>query len=146
MTNGVRVPYSYLVLRCVPRVEREEFINVGVVVYCQAASFLACASHLDVDRLHCLAPELDIEAVREALLALAAVCRGDESAGLAGAAARGRRFGFVAAPRSTVVQPSPVHGGLLTGPSADPDGALAHLLALLVRAPPATRDPPAGRG
>lgn len=135
------VPYQYLVLRCVPRVDRGEFLNVAVVVYSQQLEFLACASLLDPDRLHGLAPDLDLAAVARALAAVAAICRGDEEAGIAGAVDRGRRFGHLAAPRSTVVQPGPVHGGMLPPelgrpPEAhDMEAVLAHLLSTLVRAP-----------
>ncbi|QWZ09344.1 DUF3037 domain-containing protein [Nocardioides panacis] len=124
-----RMPFQYVVLRCVPRVDREEFVNVGVVVYCQQAEVLEARCHVDRDRLVALSPDVDVDAVCSALAAVEAVCRGDESAGAAGRAARGTRFGFVKAPRSTVVQPGPVHGGTTTDPSAE----LEHLLDRLVR-------------
>ena len=123
------LPYQYVVLRCVPRVEREEFVNVGVMLYCQAADFLEARCHVDRPRLLALAPSLDSEAVCSALSAIEAVCRGDASAGEAGRAPMGVRFGFVKAPRSTVVQPGPVHGGTTTDPSRELD----HLLDRLVR-------------
>jgi hypothetical protein len=123
------LPYQYVVLRCVPRVEREEFVNVGVVLYCQEAGFLEARCHVDAGRLAALAPGVDVDAVRSALRAVEAVCRGDEAAGEAGRAAMGVRFGFVKAPRSTVVQPGPVHGGT----TADPARELDHLLDRLVR-------------
>jgi hypothetical protein len=123
------LPYQYVVLRCVPRVEREEFVNVGVVLYCQEAGFLQARCHVDAGRLAALAPGVDVDAVRSALRAVEAVCRGDEAAGEAGRAAMGVRFGFVKAPRSTVVQPGPVHGGT----TADPARELDHLLDRLVR-------------
>ncbi len=121
--------FQYVVLRCVPRVDREEFVNVGVVLQCQDADFLACASDVDEQRLRALAPEVDVGGVRSALDAAAAVCRGDAAAGAAGQAPPGTRFGFLSAPRSTVVQPGPIHGGLTTDPAAE----LAHLLQALVR-------------
>ena len=121
--------FQYVVLRCVPRVDREEFVNVGVVLYCQQADFLEARCHVDRERLEVLAPDLDVDAVRSALATVEAVCRGDESAGAAGRTPLGTRFGFVSAPRSTVVQPGPIHGGLTT----DPDGQLDHLLDRLVR-------------
>jgi hypothetical protein len=124
-----RMGFQYVVLRCVPRVDREEFLNVGVVLYCQQADFLAARCVVDVDRLAALAPDIDVDAVRSALAAVEAVCRGDESAGEAGRAAMGTRFGFVKAPRSTVVQPGPVHGGT----TDDPSGQLDHLVERLVR-------------
>ncbi len=121
--------FQYVVLRCVPRVDREEFVNVGVVLYCQQADFLGCAGEVDDRRLGVLAPGLDADAVRSALDATTAVCRGDETAGAAGRAPLGTRFGFLSAPRSTVVQPGPIHGGL----TADPERELRHLLDTLVR-------------
>jgi len=121
--------FQYVVLRCVPRVDREEFVNVGVVLYCQQADFLEARCHVDPERLVALAPGLDLDAVRSALAAVEAVCRGDESAGAAGRTPLGTRFGFVTAPRSTVVQPGPIHGGLAT----DPARQLDHLLDALVR-------------
>ncbi len=121
--------FQYVVLRCVPRVDREEFVNVGVVLYSQEADFLACAAHVDETRLRALASEVDADAVRSALTATDAVCRGDASAGAAGRAALGTRFGFLSAPRSTVVQPGPIHGGLTRDPAAE----LERLLTALVR-------------
>jgi hypothetical protein len=121
--------FQYVVLRCVPRVDREEFVNVGVVLYCQDADFLACSFDVDADRLRALAPELDVEAVSSALSAAAAVCRGDASTGAAGQAPLGTRFGFLSAPRSTVVQPGPIHGGL----TDDPQARLERLVDTLVR-------------
>jgi hypothetical protein len=124
-----RMPFQYVVLRCVPRVDREEFVNVGVVLYCQAADFLEARCHVEPGRLTAIDPGVDVDAVRSALHAIEAVCRGDESAGAAGRAAMGTRFGFVKAPRSTVVQPGPVHGGS----TDDPARQLDHLLDRLVR-------------
>ena len=121
--------FQYVVLRCVPRVDREEFLNVGVVLYCQQADFLGCASDLREARLAAVAPGLAAAPVRSALAAVAAVCQGEDSAGAAGRAPLGTRFGFLSAPRSTVVQPGPIHGGL----TVDPGAKLAHLLDTLVR-------------
>ncbi len=121
--------YQYVVLRCVPRPEREEFVNVGVVLYCQEARFLRAACHVNADRLAALDPGVDVAAVNSALAAIEAVCRGDESAGEAGRAPMGTRFGFVKAPRSTVVQPGPVHGGM----TDDAGRQLEHLLTSLVQ-------------
>jgi hypothetical protein len=121
--------FQYVVLRCVPRVDREEIVNVGVVLYCQDAAFLDARCHVDVDRLTALDPGVDVAAVESALRAVEAVCRGEESAGAAGRAPIGTRFGFVKAPRSTVVQPGPVHGGT----TEDPARQVEHLLDRLVR-------------
>ncbi|MEI2775738.1 MAG: DUF3037 domain-containing protein [Tetrasphaera sp.] len=111
------IPYQYIVLRCVPKVDREEFVNVGVVVYAQQADFLATAVDVDRDRLARFAPDLDIDAVERALAAVDAVCRGLTSRGGPDLPSLGKRFGWLAAPRSTVVQSGPVHGGLTDDPA-----------------------------
>ena len=129
MAASELVGYSYVVLRCVPRVDRGEFINVAVVVYCQAREYLRAGCHLDTDRLRALDQNLDVAATRAALAAVDDVCTGAPSAGEAAVAPLGTRFGFLSAPRSTVVQPGPVHGGLTT----DPETALRALLDALVR-------------
>lgn len=126
--SGRLQPYQYVVLRCVPRADREEFVNVGVVLYCQASNFLGCTSHSDEARLRSIDPDLDLEAVSAALEAVHAVCRGDESAGAAGEGSAGARFGYLAAPRSTVIRSGPIHSGL----TRDPDAQLASLLRALV--------------
>jgi len=122
------MPYQYVVLRCVPRVDREEFVNVGVVAFCQEAGFLAAACRVDEDRVRALWPDFDVAALRTALDFVEGVCRGDESLGAAAAGDLGTRFGFLKAPRSTVVQPGPVHGGI----TGDPATELQRLLGLLV--------------
>ena len=132
--------YQYVVLRCVPRVDREEFVNVGVVLYSQASDFLGSASRVDEDRLRALDPALDVGAVRHALDAIEQVCRGEAHVrfGVGSRATaygvrdgkddQSTRFGFLRAPRSTVVQPGPVHGGL----TDDPAGELERLLEAYV--------------
>ena len=119
----VRHPYQYVVLRCVPRVDREEFVNLGVVLYCQATDFLGCAGHVDDARLAALWPALSVDRVREALAFVRAVCEADPRAGAVAAQPLTQRFGYLRAPRSTVVQPGPVHGGT----SEDPAAALEEL-------------------
>jgi hypothetical protein len=123
-----RLAYQYVVLRCVPRPDREEFVNVGVVLFCEAAGFLDVAGRVDAERLRGLDPRLDLAQVRTGLDYAAAVCGGDPVAGAAAVAPLGQRFGFLRAPRSTVLQPGPVHGGL----TADPARQLEHLLERLV--------------
>ncbi len=123
-----RLAYQYVVLRCVPRVEREEFVNVGVVLYCQAGDFLEAAWQVDRERLASLDPLLDLDQVCASLEFVAGVCAGDERGGAAASTSLGQRFGFVKAPRSTVIQPGPVHGGVTT----DPPRQLEHLLEKLV--------------
>jgi hypothetical protein len=120
--------YQYVVLRCVPRVEREEFLNVGVVLYSQGADFLEAAYHVDEARLRAFAPQVSPDDVRGALETICQVCRGVTGGGLPTLGGLGRRFGWLSAPRSTVVQPGPVHGGLTT----DAAGELRALLQRLV--------------
>ena len=127
MTTG-GLPYQYVVLRCVPRVDREEFVNVGVVLYCEEAGFLEAAWSVDRDRLSALSPGLDIDAVCEGLEFVRGVCAGDATVGAVAGEPAGTRFGFLKAPRSTVLQPGPVHGGLTT----DPARQLEHLLERFV--------------
>ena len=120
--------YQYVVLRCVPRVEREEFVNVGVVLYCQASDFLDVRWGVDRERLQALDPGLDLDQVCEALAFVSGVCAGDQRGGTAAQQPIGTRFGFLMAPRSTVLQPGPVHGGV----TADPAGELERRLGRLV--------------
>lgn len=122
-------PYEYAVLRAVPRVDRGEFVNVGVLLYSQAADWVGLAEHVDDDRLRALAPAVDVDAVRRALAAVRAVCEGTAVAGDAGRQPRGVRFRWLTAPRSTLVQPGPVHAGV----TADPVARLQELLDRLVR-------------
>jgi hypothetical protein len=122
-------PYQYVVMRGVPRVEREEFVNIGVVLYSQAEEFLDVGWHVEPTRLRALDPDVDIDAVCDAMDFVDAVCRGDAAAGSVSEKDLGTRFGFIRAPRSTVVQPGPVHGGL----TGDPAAELARLLETLVR-------------
>ena len=120
------VGYQYVVLRCVPRVDREEFVNVGVVLYSQATDFLCAAGVVDPGRLRALCDEVDVDAVQQALAAVESVCCGDTSS--PGLTSLGQRFGWLAAPRSTVVQPGPIHGGV----TSDPARQLEHLVETLV--------------
>jgi hypothetical protein len=125
-----RLSYQYVVLRCVPRVDREEFLNVGVVVYCQATDYLAVAWRVDRERLAAAFPALDTDAVCAALDFAEAVCVGDRArAGEAALKPIGQRFGFLKAPRSTVLQPGPVHGGVTTDPARQLDDLLEKLVS-----------------
>lgn len=126
MTQPKR-PFQYATLRAVPRVDRGEFVNVGVILYCQGLDFLRALVSVDETRLLALAGEVDVQAVRTSAQAVADACAepvgsARENAGLA------TRFGILTAPRSTVVQPSPVHAGI----THDPAGTLALLLGRLV--------------
>lgn len=121
--------YEYVVLRCVPRPEREEFVNVGVVLHCRGLDFLEAAWHVDTDRLIAFAPTLECARVESALEFVDGVSAGDSRGGGAAEAPMSTRFGFLKAPRSTVIQPGPVHSGL----TADPRATLERLLDTLVR-------------
>jgi len=122
--------YDYAILRAVPRVERGERINVGVVVSCPTLAFLDCATHLDRERLRAIDPRADVEGLARQLAAVEAVCRGRRDAGPIAALPRTERFHWIVSPRSTVLQAGEVHAGRC----ADPAGTLAHLLERLVLA------------
>ncbi|EPH46753.1 hypothetical protein STRAU_0166 [Streptomyces aurantiacus JA 4570] len=121
--------FEYALLRVVPRVERGEQFNAGVVLYCRAKSFVAARTHLDEAKLRALDPAADAAGVRAALRAVEGVCAGGDAAGQAAGDDAGRRFRWLIAPRSTVVQPGPVHTGL----TADPAAEVERLVELLVR-------------
>lgn len=121
--------YEYALLRVVPRMERGECFNAGVLVYCRARSYVTARIHLDETKLLALDPAADLVGVRAALHGVAGVCAGGEAAGQAAGDDPGRRFRWLIAPRSTVVQPGPVHTGL----TADPEAEAERLLELLVR-------------
>ncbi len=111
--------YQYTVLRLVPHVDRGECINVGVVLYCQDAAFLDASCHIDENRVGVLAPDVDVPGVRAMLERVRDVCRGDLADIPDEIRTRGQRFGWILAPRSTVVQPGPVHGGLCEDPGEE---------------------------
>jgi DUF3037 family protein len=125
--TGTRYPFEYATLRVVPRVERGESINAGVLVYCRDLDYLGAAVHLDAARLQSLQPDADVAQIDAVLRSLADTCT-EAGAGPAAAEDIGRRFRWLTAPRSTVVQPGPVHTGLTSDPAAE----LLHLLDVLV--------------
>jgi len=104
--------FDYALLRVVPRVERQEFINAGVVVYCRERRYLAARIRLDAARLKSLWPEVDPALVAQHLEAVERICAGDESAGPIAKLSQGERFHWLTSPRSTIIQPSPVHTGV----------------------------------
>ncbi|MDQ1727392.1 MAG: hypothetical protein QOK14_1437 [Frankiaceae bacterium] len=127
-TAGVaREPFEYAVVRVMPRIDRGEFVNAGVVVYCQNLDYLCALTSADEERWQALDGGLDVDGVRAALSAYADTCAG-ESGPAGDEMSRGQRFRWLTAPRSTVVQTGPVHTGL----TADPDVDLRRLFALLV--------------
>jgi hypothetical protein len=104
--------FDYALLRVVPRVERQEFINAGIVVYCPEKRYLAARIRLDIGRLMALWPEADAALVQQHLDAVERICAGDESAGPIARLSQRERFHWLTSPRSTIVQPSPVHTGI----------------------------------
>jgi hypothetical protein len=122
------VAFDYAAIRVVPHVERGEFVNVGVIVSAPARRFLECAIRFDRARLLALDPAADVAAIERHLDALRAVCAGVPAAGEVGALNQRQRFHWLVAPRSTVIQTSPVHAGLCDDPAA----ALGRLLDALV--------------
>jgi len=124
--------FDYSIIRVVPRVERGEQINSGIVLYCRARDFLGARVELDHARLAALAPELDVNLVEAHLQSILRICEGGAEAGPIGQLSQAERFHWLVSPRSTVIQLSPVHSGLCD----DPERALEHLVNMLVRPPP----------
>lgn len=121
--------YDYAIIRVVPKVEREEFINVGVIVSCGVKRFLDARIELDELRLHALDPTLDIEMIRDHLAVIPKICQGGEQAGAIGQLPHRERFHWLVAPRSTIIQTSKVHTGLCQ----DLQAVLEHLMNRMVR-------------
>jgi len=126
-----RAPFQYAVVRVVPKVERGEGFNAGVIVFCRPRRFLGARVHLDEVLLARFAPDCDPEVVRRHLDLIPRLCAGDAAAGPLAALSQPERFHWLVSPSSTVVQPAEVH----TGMTADPDGTLAHLFRALVERP-----------
>jgi hypothetical protein len=126
-----RTSFEYAILRVVPRVEREEFINAGVLLFSLARDFLAARVELDVERLRALAPDVDVDLVKEHLDAFPRICAGGPDGGPIGKLPKKERWHWLVAPRSTVVQVSPVHAGLCEAPELE----LERLLDRMVRRP-----------
>lgn len=125
--------FDYAIIRVVPRVEREEFINAGVVLFCTTQRYLGAAVELDEARLKALSPDVDLEAVRGHLESFRRVCEGGKDAGPIGRLPQKDRWHWLVAPRSTIIQTGPVHSGLCKGPGHEPRLALEHLLDTVVR-------------
>ena len=121
--------FAYAILRVVPRVERGEQLNAGVVLFCRRRRFLAARVELDEHRLTALAPDLDPQTVRAHLDALARIAAGDPAGGAVAALEPSERFGWLVAPSSTIIQPSPVHTGLCDDPATMLDRLFAELVA-----------------
>lgn len=121
--------YDYAIVRVVPRVEREEFVNVGVIVSCPEKDQLIGRIEVDAARLLALFPNLDIESVQDNLASIPLICAGGEGSGPIGKLTQRERFHWLVAPRSTIIQISPVH----TGRCSDASSAAEHLLNTMVR-------------
>jgi hypothetical protein len=128
MTNPTPVDYDFALLRVVPRVHTGAFVNVGIVLHARTAEFLGMRAIMDVPRLASLLPFVDAELLARYLAACNAICAGDASAGPVALAPTSERFHWLTAPRSDVIQTSPVHEGICR----DPGEALAELYASYV--------------
>jgi hypothetical protein len=113
-----RASYDYAVVRVVPRVDREEFINAGVILFSKSRHFLAARVDVDERRLRVLAPRVDVDLVRRHLDAILRICAGEETAGPIARLSQRERFQWLVSPRSTIIQVSPVHGGVCDDPAA----------------------------
>ena len=131
--DAARSPFAYAIVRVVPRVERGERLNAGIVLLCRPRRFLGAAMRLDEARLRSLDPACDVEQVRAHLDLIKRIAAGDPGAGPIAALAPAERFHWLVAPASTMIQPSSVHAGL----TADPAATLDHLVRTLIGAAPA---------
>jgi hypothetical protein len=127
--DAPRSPYQYAIIRVVPRVDRGECLNAGVVLLCRSKAFIGARTALDEGRLAALAPETDPETVRPYLAAIERIAGGDPAGGPMASLSAAERFHWLVSPASTIIQPSAVHTGLTEDPSAELD----HLYETLVR-------------
>lgn len=123
--------FDYAVIRVVPRVEREELVNAGVILFCLEKDFLQARVEVNEPRLRALWPEIDLDLVRQHLEAIPRICAGSPDAGPIGRLSLRERFHWLVAPRSTMIQVSPVHTGLCD----EPERALDELFCQVVRLP-----------
>jgi DUF3037 family protein len=123
-----RVPFEYAIVRVVPRVERGEGFNAGIVLMCRPRRFLGARVALDAGLMAAMSPDCDAEVVREHLAAVESIAAGQADAGPIAALSMPERFHWLVSPSSTIIQPSEVHTGL----TADPEGTLDHLFRTLV--------------
>ncbi len=121
-------PFDYAIVRVVPRVERGEFINAGIIVFSRTLRYLGARIALDHARLAALAPDLDVSMVQQHLDNIPRICAGGSAAGFIGQLPMSDRFHLLVAPHSTMIQTSPVHGGICS----DPEAMLNHLVATMV--------------
>jgi len=119
--------FDYAIVRVVPYVEREEFVNVGVILFCRTRRFLAAQVELNTERVTALSPEFDLNQAKELLELIPRICAGDDSP--IGQLEQAERFHWLVTPRSTSIQVSPVHSGICT----NPEESLEHLMDTMVR-------------
>ncbi|CAN5635140.1 DUF3037 domain-containing protein [soil metagenome] len=129
MPDMPRSPYQYAIVRVVPRVDRGECLNVGVILLCRPRRFIGARTALDVARLAAFAPELSAASVQPHLVAIEAIAAGDAAGGPSARLGIAERFHWLVSPASTIIQTSPVHTGLTDGPEAE----LERLVETLVR-------------
>ena len=125
---GAPASYDYAVVRVVPRVDREEFVNAGVILFSKACRFLAARVEVNEAKLRALAPDVDVELVRRHLEAIPRICAGEEAGGPIAQLAERERFHWLVAPRSTIIQVSPVHAGVSDDPAAQLDELFQRLV------------------
>jgi len=131
-----KASYDYALIRVTPRVERGECMNVGVILFCRTRAYLGARINLDEARLLAFFPFAVIDDIRAQLHAIAKIAEGEKEAGPIAALSQAERFHWLVSPRSTIVQPSPVHSGLCD----DPTAALEHLFQTMVLLPPTAED------
>ncbi|HEY7019765.1 MAG TPA: DUF3037 domain-containing protein [Ktedonobacterales bacterium] len=131
-----KASYDYALIRVVPRVERGECMNVGVILFCRTRAFLGARIALDETRLLAFFYSAGVDDIRAQLHAIAKIVEGDKEAGPIGALSQAERFHWLVSPRSTIVQPSPVHSGLCDDPAA----VLEHLFQTMVLLPSTAED------
>ncbi len=127
--------YDYAVIRIVPKVDREEFINAGIILSCEEKEFLEAKIEIDEKRLIAIDADFDIETAKTHLDAIYAICRGGKEAGTIGESSQRQRFHWLTSPKSTVIQTSPVHSGYCKNPAE----ALKHLFGTMVKKPAANQ-------
>lgn len=116
-----RSSFDYAIVRVVPHVERDEFLNAGAILFCRTLDFLGARISLDVPRLLALAPDVDVEEVGRHLASIPCICAGGPDSGPIGRLSPAERFHWLTSPCSTIIQPSPVHSGLCLDPAATLD-------------------------
>lgn len=130
----MRSVFEYAIVRVVPHVEREEFVNAGAILFCAKRDVLIARIELDERRLLAISPAVDLELVRTHLAAIGPICAGDPAAGPVGRLTRAERFSWLVSPKSTILQTAAPHGGV----AEDLDAALERIIARMVRPlPPA---------